>query len=114
MRSSVREYIASEAMFYLGIPTTRALSLVGTGDSVMRDMFYKCAPFSKSERSQVCSTAARVPLCQQYGRPHTAGAALAQALTACRVVQHSASSCTLTQLQLPLMLRGEGVCIVCI
>jgi len=42
MRSSVREFIASEAMFYLGIPTTRALSLVGTGDQVMRDMFYKC------------------------------------------------------------------------
>ncbi len=46
MRSSVREFIASEAMFYLGIPTTRALSLVGTGDKVLRDMFYKCVlPF---------------------------------------------------------------------
>ena len=44
MRSSVREFIASEAMFYLGIPTTRALSLVGTGDKVLRDMFYKCDP----------------------------------------------------------------------
>ena len=44
MRSSVREFIASEAMFYLGIPTTRALSLVGTGDKVLRDMFYKCVP----------------------------------------------------------------------
>ena len=48
MRSSVREFIASEAMFYLGIPTTRALSLVGTGDKVLRDMFYKCAPSSAS------------------------------------------------------------------
>ncbi len=46
MRSSVREFIASEAMFYLGIPTTRALSLVGTGDKVLRDMFYKCVPSS--------------------------------------------------------------------
>ena len=27
-------------MHHLGIPTTRALSLVGTGDSVIRDMFY--------------------------------------------------------------------------
>ena len=44
MRSSVREFVASEAMHYLGIPTTRALSLVGTGDKVLRDMFYKCAP----------------------------------------------------------------------
>ena len=43
MRSSVREFIASEALFHLGIPTTRALSLVGTGDSVVRDMFYRQA-----------------------------------------------------------------------
>lgn len=40
LRSSVREYLMSEAMFYLGIPTTRALALVSTGDQVMRDMFY--------------------------------------------------------------------------
>jgi len=40
LRSSIREYLMSEAMFYLGVPTTRALSLVGTGDQVMRDMFY--------------------------------------------------------------------------
>ena len=45
MRSSVREFIASEALYHLGIPTTRALSLLGTGDSVVRDMFYKCASF---------------------------------------------------------------------
>ena len=30
LRSSVREYLMSEAMFYLGVPTTRALSLVST------------------------------------------------------------------------------------
>ena len=46
MRSSVREFVASEAMHHLGIPTTRALSLVGTGDKVLRDMFYKCALLS--------------------------------------------------------------------
>ncbi|MGI8637454.1 MAG: protein adenylyltransferase SelO [Segetibacter sp.] len=40
LRSSVREYLMSEAMHYLGVPTTRALSLVGTGEKVMRDMFY--------------------------------------------------------------------------
>ncbi|PCJ46244.1 MAG: hypothetical protein COA99_03055 [Moraxellaceae bacterium] len=40
LRSSVREFLCSEAMYYLGVPTTRALSLVLTGDSVMRDMFY--------------------------------------------------------------------------
>ena len=40
LRSSIREFLCSEAMFHLGVPTTRALSLVGTGDDVMRDMFY--------------------------------------------------------------------------
>src|SRR5690606_37830328 len=40
LRSSVREYLMSEAMHYLGVPTTRALSLVSTGDPVLRDMFY--------------------------------------------------------------------------
>ncbi|MCX2740970.1 protein adenylyltransferase SelO [Pontibacter anaerobius] len=40
LRSSVREYLMSEAMHYLGVPTTRALSLVATGDPVLRDMFY--------------------------------------------------------------------------
>ena len=40
LRSSVREFLCSEAMFHLGVPTTRALSLVTTGEQVMRDMFY--------------------------------------------------------------------------
>lgn len=40
LRSSVREFLCSEAMHHLGVPTTRALSLVGTGESVLRDMFY--------------------------------------------------------------------------
>jgi uncharacterized protein YdiU (UPF0061 family) len=40
LRSSVREFLCSEAMHFLGVPTTRALSLVATGDMVVRDMFY--------------------------------------------------------------------------
>ncbi|WP_442591192.1 protein adenylyltransferase SelO [Pedobacter sp. AW31-3R] len=40
LRSSMREYLMSEAMFYLGVPTTRALALVSTGDQVLRDLFY--------------------------------------------------------------------------
>ena len=40
LRSSLREFLCSEAMFYLGVPTTRALSLILTGEPVMRDMFY--------------------------------------------------------------------------
>ena len=44
LRSSVREFLCSEAMHHLGIPTTRALSLVSTGDKVVRDMFYDGNP----------------------------------------------------------------------
>ncbi|MDQ3032712.1 MAG: YdiU family protein [Myxococcota bacterium] len=40
LRSSVRELLCSEAMHHLGVPTTRALGLVVTGDAVVRDMFY--------------------------------------------------------------------------
>jgi uncharacterized protein YdiU (UPF0061 family) len=40
LRSSVREFLCSEAMHHLGVPTTRALSLVTTGEQVVRDMFY--------------------------------------------------------------------------
>lgn len=40
LRSSVREFLCSEAMHHLGIPTTRALSLMLTGEQVVRDMFY--------------------------------------------------------------------------
>lgn len=44
LRSSAREFLCSEAMYHLGIPTTRALSLVLTGEQVQRDMFYDGNP----------------------------------------------------------------------
>jgi uncharacterized protein YdiU (UPF0061 family) len=44
LRSSIREFLCSEAMHHLGIPTTRALSLVLTGDSVIRDILYDGHP----------------------------------------------------------------------
>ncbi|WP_114239358.1 YdiU family protein [Dyella sp. C9] len=44
LRSSIREFLCSEAMHHLGVPTTRALSLVVTGDTVVRDMFYDGHP----------------------------------------------------------------------
>lgn len=44
LRSSIREFLCSEAMHGLGIPTTRALCLVTTGKDVMRDMFYDGNP----------------------------------------------------------------------
>ncbi|MFL6580162.1 MAG: protein adenylyltransferase SelO [Burkholderiales bacterium] len=44
LRSSIREFLCSEAMHHLGVPTTRALSLVATGEPVIRDMFYDGHP----------------------------------------------------------------------
>ncbi|HKX37186.1 MAG TPA: YdiU family protein [Burkholderiales bacterium] len=44
LRSSLREFVCSEAMHFLGVPTTRALSLAGTGEQVIRDMFYDGNP----------------------------------------------------------------------
>ena len=44
LRSSLREFLCSEAMHHLGVPTTRALSVVTTGEQVLRDMFYDGNP----------------------------------------------------------------------
>ncbi|MGZ8241831.1 MAG: protein adenylyltransferase SelO [Methylobacter sp.] len=44
LRSSIREFLCSEAMFHLGVPTTRALSVILTGEEVVRDMFYNGNP----------------------------------------------------------------------
>ncbi|CAM3699826.1 protein adenylyltransferase SelO [Sphingobacterium prati] len=44
LRSSVREYLMSEAMHHLGVPTTRALSLAFTGEDVIRDIMYNGNP----------------------------------------------------------------------
>ena len=44
LRSSLREYLCSEAMYHLGVPTTRALSLITSGSDVVRDMLYDGHP----------------------------------------------------------------------
>ncbi|XP_049913182.1 protein adenylyltransferase SelO-like isoform X2 [Epinephelus moara] len=40
IRSSVREFLCSEAMHFLGIPTSRAASIIVSDDPVKRDQFY--------------------------------------------------------------------------
>lgn len=40
LRSSIREFLCSEAMFHLGFATTRALSLINSESLAIRDMFY--------------------------------------------------------------------------
>lgn len=44
LRSSIREYLCSEAMYHLGVPTSRALTLSLTGDKVLRDILYNGNP----------------------------------------------------------------------
>jgi uncharacterized protein YdiU (UPF0061 family) len=56
LRSSVREFLCSEAMHHLGVPTTRALSLVLTGETVLRDMFYDGNP-QHEQGAVVCRVA---------------------------------------------------------
>ncbi|CAM3548026.1 YdiU family protein [Flavobacterium gelidilacus] len=40
LRSSIREHLCSEAMYNLGVPTTRSLALFLSGDEVLRDVLY--------------------------------------------------------------------------
>ncbi len=56
LRSSIREFLCSEAMHHLGVPTTRALSLTLTGDHVVRDMLYDGHP-APEQGAVVCRVA---------------------------------------------------------
>lgn len=40
LRSSIREFLCSEAMHFLGVPTTRAGSCVTSDSKIIRDIFY--------------------------------------------------------------------------
>lgn len=51
LRSSVREFLVSEAMHYLGVPTTRAIGLVVSEELAWRDQFYDGHP--QQERTAV-------------------------------------------------------------
>jgi len=49
----LREYIVSEAMHHLGIPTTRALAAVATGESVYRETVWPGAVFTRVASSHL-------------------------------------------------------------
>ena len=49
----IREYVISEAMFHLGIPTTRALCAIDTGDKVMRDTVLPGGILTRVARSYI-------------------------------------------------------------
>jgi uncharacterized protein YdiU (UPF0061 family) len=51
LRSSIREYVCSEAMHGLGIPTTRALALIGSPDRVLREEMESAAVVTRVAQS---------------------------------------------------------------
>jgi hypothetical protein len=53
LRSSIREYLCSEAMHGLGIPTTRALCVVGSDDEVYRETIETAAVVTRISPSHV-------------------------------------------------------------
>ena len=53
MRSTIREYLGSEAIAALGIPTTRALAIVATDEQVRRETLEPGAVLTRLARSHV-------------------------------------------------------------
>lgn len=53
LRSSVREYLCSEAMHGLGIPTTRALCLMGNDDEIYREQIETAAVVTRLAPSHI-------------------------------------------------------------
>jgi uncharacterized protein YdiU (UPF0061 family) len=53
LRSSIREYLCSEAMHGLGIPTTRALCLIGSEDEVYRERIETAAVVTRLAPSHI-------------------------------------------------------------
>ncbi|MGZ5921919.1 MAG: protein adenylyltransferase SelO [Rhizomicrobium sp.] len=53
MRSTIREYLGSEAIAALGIPTSRALSIISTGETVVREKMEPGAILTRLARSHV-------------------------------------------------------------
>jgi len=53
LRSSIREYLMSEAMHHLGIPTTRALGIIGSKTQILRDKIEEAAIVMRMSTSWV-------------------------------------------------------------
>ena len=72
LRSSVREYLVSEAMHHMGVPTTRALSLVASATLFTRRAW--CAAARNSSAQFSLSLTRRLPPSQVRRRRHSARA----------------------------------------
>jgi len=49
----IREYIVSEAMYHLGIPTTRSLSIIKSDDFIQREKSFPCGVLSRVASSHI-------------------------------------------------------------
>ena len=78
----MREYIVSEAMHNLGVPTTRALAAVTTGETVVRE-----APYPGAVLTRVASSHIRVGTFQYFASQRDTEAL--EALTAHAISRHA-------------------------
>lgn len=53
LKAMLREYLISEAMYYLGIPTSRSLAVISTGDSVYRETIQEGAILARVMMSHI-------------------------------------------------------------
>lgn len=53
LKAMLREYVISEAMFYLGIPTSRSLAVVSTGEKVYRETIQQGAMVARVMKSHI-------------------------------------------------------------
>lgn len=53
VKAMLREYLMSESMYALGVPTTRSLAVVTTGEDVRREEWYKGAVLTRVAASHV-------------------------------------------------------------
>lgn len=53
LRSTIREYLCSEAMHSLGIPTTRALCIIGSDEDIQRETVEKAAMLTRLSPSHI-------------------------------------------------------------
>ncbi len=53
LRAMLREYLISEAMFYLGIPTSRSLAVITTGEPVFREVINQGAVLTRIMKSHI-------------------------------------------------------------
>ena len=49
----LREYIISESMYYLGVPTARSLAVIETGENVSRESNFKGAVLTRVASSHI-------------------------------------------------------------